>query len=308
LENDHPNDILGTIFNIQRFNIHDGFGIRTLIFLKGCPLKCFWCSNPEGINSNIEIAYSMNSCISCEECLKICPVDAISKEKQNRILRNKCVFCEKCVEACPTGALELIGKRMTINEVLKEIEKDSPFYKMSGGGITVTGGEPLTQWKFVRALLKKVKNRNVNTAIETSGYVKWEHFEEIIPYIDLILYDVKLIDSERHEKYCGVKNETILRNLKKLDSLGQPPIIIRNIIVPGYTDTKKEIDGKIDLLKTLKSIVRIDLIPYHRFGITKYRKLGIEDNQNKLNPPKDKSLLNILREFEYAGLPAQIGG
>jgi len=191
---------LGLIFDIQRYSIHDGPGIRTLVFMKGCPLRCLWCSNPEGQLSYPEIMYSAKKCIKCWECIKVCPSRAISKNNNSNIniSRENCTNCGKCSSVCYSEALQLVGKYITVEETLRLIEKDETFYDVSNGGITLSGGEPLVQIEFVKELLKACKKEGINTAIETCGYAKWENIESIIDLIDVIFYDIKHMNPQRH--------------------------------------------------------------------------------------------------------------
>jgi pyruvate formate lyase activating enzyme len=257
----------GLIFNIQRFSIHDGPGIRTLIFMKGCNLKCIWCCNPESQSTKKEIMVSKDRCIGCGSCISVCPTGAVEDFKK----RNSCILCEKCIQVCPTLAREVMGISISIEEIMEEILKDSNFYYRSGGGITVTGGEPLMQPKFVSNLLEKCKEYGINTAIETCGYAQWDIFKTILEYVDLILFDIKHMNSKKHKQYTGVGNEMILQNLSNLAKF-EKKIVIRVPVIPGYNDSIKNMNEISSFAKRLK-IKEIHLLPYHGLGENKYKRL-----------------------------------
>lgn len=297
----------GIIFNIQRYSIHDGPGIRTLIFFKGCPLRCLWCSNPESQKSSPEILFSKTKCIGCGKCAEVCPKNAIIKSTDKRINRDICDLCLKCVETCYAEALENAGKKMTIEEIIKEIEKDRPFYEKSGGGITVSGGEPLMQPKFLKELLKICKERNINTAIETCGYVKWPIFKEVLEFVDLVLMDLKHMDSRSHEKLTGKKNEIILENIKNIAKL-KKPMIIRFPLIPTYNDSIENIRKIGEFVKNLGGVDEINIIPFHRFGESKYEKLDREWTISDIKPPTQEYLEEIKKLLENYGLKVKIGG
>jgi pyruvate formate lyase activating enzyme len=287
----------GIIFDIQRFSLHDGPGIRTTVFFKGCPLKCLWCHNPESINPEIELAFYPYKCINCGSCILVCPTGALQNDdlKGKKYDREICQFCWKCAEACPGEALKVQGKRYTVEEVLTEVLRDLPFYKQSGGGVTLSGGEPTFQFDFCLALLKACKENNISTALDTSGFVPWERLERLLPFVDIFLYDIKHMDSEEHKRLTGVPNEVILENLLKLDKTGKP-IEIRIPIIPGYNDSEKNIEAVSNFIKGLKSIKGVRLLPYHKLGLSKpwlfNNKRGILD----LEPPK-KDEIERLKEI-----------
>jgi pyruvate formate lyase activating enzyme len=287
----------GIIFDIQRFSLHDGPGIRTTVFFKGCPLKCLWCHNPESINPEIELAFYPYKCINCGSCILVCPTGALQNDdlKGKKYDREICQFCWKCAEACPGEALKVQGKRYTVEEVLTEVLRDLPFYKQSGGGVTLSGGEPTFQFDFCLALLKACKENNISTALDTSGFIPWERLERLLPFVDIFLYDIKHMDSEEHKRLTGVPNEVILENLLKLDKTGKP-IEIRIPIIPGYNDSEKNIEAVSNFIKGLKSIKGVRLLPYHKLGLSKpwlfNNKRGILD----LEPPK-KDEIERLKEI-----------
>ena len=265
--------MIGKIFNIQRFSTNDGPGIRTTVFLKGCPLSCIWCHNPESKSINPEIFYDSIKCVNCKECEKICKRNQhIFVSDKHIFLRDNCLLCMECVSKCPVGAFEICGKETTVDEVMAEVLKDTEFYVQSGGGITLSGGEPLLQYEFSLKILKEAKKAGIHTAIETSGYF-YKELNEIHQYVDLWLYDIKLISEREHIKYTGVSNKKILENLTYLDSIGEK-IILRCPIIPDINFTKEHFGKIVNLANELKSIVAIHLEPYHPLGIDKAIKAG----------------------------------
>jgi len=289
----------GTIFNIQRYSIHDGPGIRTTVFLKGCSLNCWWCQNPESQLSEQENVFWEDRCIGCGACSTICPSGAIQIKNSIPVTeKEKCILCGKCIEKCPALAREMIGKKMTIEEVLKEIEKDLVFYEESGGGVTFSGGEPLGQSEFLEELLNDCREKKIHTAVDTSGYVSWGILNKIHSKVNLFLYDLKIMDSERHKKYTGVSNEIILENLKKL-SWVHNNIFVRFPLIPGINDNYQNIKEMGEFLSSLK-IAQVNLLPYHYIGVDKYRRLGRIYHLAATQPPSEEKLSEvsaILRKF-----------
>jgi len=282
----------GTVFNIQRYSIHDGPGIRTTVFLKGCPLDCWWCQNPESQLSGQEMIFWGDRCIGCEACSTICPSDAIQIKNGIPVTeKEKCILCEKCIEKCPALAREMIGKKLTTEEVIKEIEKDLVFYKESGGGVTFSGGEPLGQSEFLEGLLSGCRKKKIHTAVDTSGYISWEILNKISPKVDLFLYDLKLMDNERHKKYTGVSNEIVLKNLEKLSSVHNN-IFVRFPVIPGINDDYQNIKETGEFLSSLK-IAQVSLLPYHYIGIDKYRRLGMTYRLAGIQFPSEERLSEI---------------
>jgi len=275
----------GNVFHIQRFSTSDGPGIRTVVFLKGCPLSCTWCHNPESKSSCPDIFYDLKKCINCRKCEKACQYNQhIFESDQHIFRRENCKKCMKCAQVCPTGAIEICGKEMTVDEVADAIWRDAEFYRQSGGGITLSGGEPLMQLDFSLEILKKAKACGIHTAVETSGYCR-EELSQISKYTDLWLYDVKLISEKDHVRYTGVSNEIILKNLHFLDDIGAT-IILRCPIIPGVNLTKEHFDSISALANMLKNVVEIHFEPYHPLGIDKAGRLGKTqkyDNKNFLN-------------------------
>lgn len=281
----------GLIFNIQRFSIHDGPGIRDLVFIKGCPLRCKWCCNPESQNNYPEVAYNPDRCIGWKECglcLEVCPVGAIRKHSNSKVKigRRACTQCARCGEICPAQAIKLFGKYMTIDEIISVVEEDGAFYSRSGGGITVSGGEPLLQADFVEDLLKRCREHGLDTSIETVGYGNWREVEKICKHANLIFYDIKCLDSKKHKVFTGVPNESILQNIRRLSiSFPEKPIIARTPIIPGFNDSAEEIKAIADFLTGIGSVKEYELLPYHGFGEPKYFQLGRKYPLKSCQPP-----------------------
>lgn len=296
----------GLVFDIQRYSIHDGPGIRTLVFMKGCPLSCLWCCNPESWSSSQEIMVSSTKCIGCKRCIEVCPTGAA--EKKNPLeARNLCVVCGTCVEACPSTARQLAGHRMSLEEVVEEVEKDRLFYQRSGGGVTVTGGEPLMQADFVRMLLKRCKEKGIHTALETCGYAKWEDFKKVLEYVDLLLYDIKHMNTERHRELTGVGNVLILQNARQVARL-RKDMIIRVPIIPDCNDSVENMEAVAQFAKALKGVEEIHLLPYHRLGESKYERLGRSYKLRGVGPLDKESLSKQKKIIESYDLKVQVGG
>ena len=271
------------IFAIKRFETHDGDGIRTTVFFKGCPLRCVWCHNPESFKATKEISYNSELCKSCGGCAKICEAN-IFRDGKHRFLREKCVFCGECLSACPARAFEIYGDTRTPSEIAEEVLLDEMFFKGSGGGVTFSGGEPLIQAEYCAELAKILKKRDINIAVDTCGYVPREAIDKVLPYADTFLYDVKAIDSDVHRKCTGKPNELILENLKYIDSRGKN-IEIRIPYVPGYNSG--EIEKIAEFLSELNNVKSIRLLPYHKYAEAKYASLGIDDISPRVLPKKD---------------------
>ncbi|BFK82644.1 choline TMA-lyase-activating enzyme [Clostridium baratii] len=283
--NNNANGIIerqARIFNIQKYNMYDGPGIRTIVFFQGCPLRCKWCANPEGMVKKNRVMFKRNLCENCLECVDVCPVgihkiNSITNTHEiNRSI--DCVGCKKCEEACVKSAINIIGENKTISELLEIIEEDRTFYEMSGGGVTLGGGEVLMQPEAALSLLMACKNAGINTAIETSGYTKTETILKIAEFTDLFLFDIKHINSDEHFKWTGVRNEQILENLKNLLQ-NKFNVQIRMPLLKGVNDSEEAITKAMEFLlpyKEYKNFKGIDLLPYHKMGVNKYNQLGVE--------------------------------
>lgn len=286
----------GLIFDLKKFAVHDGPGIRTTVFFKGCPLRCWWCHNPESICPKSELVLFENKCISCGQCFNVCPQQAHEKLPDGSRLyhKDRCALCGKCVENCYAEALLIYGKEVAVEEVMVEIRKDIPFYQNSNGGVTLSGGEPTLQPEFAIALLKQCKVEGLHTALDTCGQVQWKTFEQILPYVDLVLYDLKHIDPTEHKIYTGVSNKLILENLKKLGESGVS-IEIRMPIIPGVNDAKEHILRASQFLSQVKNICRVKLLPYHGLSQSKYKRLGQEYKLPDIEPPDKNHMDEIAR-------------
>lgn len=269
----------GNVINIQRYSLHDGPGIRTVVFLKGCPLRCRWCSNPESWRREREVYLDPAKCIGtadCTECVQICPVQAVISADGGpaSINRELCTDCLLCAEVCPSRAAGVYGRMMTVDEVLAVVEQEAAFYRRSGGGLTVSGGEATLQGDFTLALLREAKRRRINTVLETCGYGPWSAFEQLLPYLDHIYYDVKSLDTDKHREYTGAEPERIADNLRLLAlHYGPERIVVRTPVIPGFNDREEDIAAIHNLIKSM-GISKYELLKYHRFGSVKYELLG----------------------------------
>lgn len=297
----------GTIFNIQRFSLHDGPGIRTIIFFKGCALRCKWCSNPESHSPKPQILYIPINCIQCQKCVQICPKNAISINNGNKVIDySKCDMCGLCVENCCASALEISGRQVEVAELIEEIKKDSIYYSQSGGGVTLSGGETLLQPDFAAELLKECKNHGWNTAIETANFASRSAVEKVMPYTDLFLADLKIYNSKKHEYYTGQGNERIIENIKFIAQSGKN-IIIRIPIIPSVNDDVENMYNVVKFANTI-GIKEINLLPYHRLGINKYSYLGYDYSLKEILPPPKEKMQELKKIVENAHIKCKIGG
>lgn len=299
----------GIISETERYAIKDGPGIRTVIFLKGCPLRCKWCANPETQKSIYQLMYWQTRCIGCRKCIQKCPRQALSWGNRGiEIARSKCISCGICTDICNSQALTMAGESKTIREIMKDILKDNLYYETSGGGVTFSGGEAASQGDFLYELARECKKQGISTCIETCGYAEWEIYQKLLPYIDFFYYDLKIIDEEDHKKYTGVSNRLILDNFRRLIAAGAN-ITVRIPIIPGVNDTGKNIHNTVEFLLKHAPGCHVSLLPYHRLGISKYEKLDMEyspDLQN-LPPPSDEELRLLRETFESNGFYVTIG-
>ena len=303
----------GLVFNIQRYAIHDGSGVRTLVFMKGCPLRCRWCSNPEGQEGHPELGFMASRCVGTEicraRCVAACPEQGItlSPEGKAAVDREACAPCRECSEACYYGALELIGREMTVAEVLLEVEKDRPFYRRSGGGVTVGGGEPLMQAEFVTQLLEACQARHLHTAVETTGFGSRRHLEAMLQHVDLVYFDIKQMDPARHEELTGVSNRPILENIKAVLSADRPyEVILRITTIPGVNDSEENISASARFAAEL-GCEKIELVPYHQLGVGKYAQYGMEYRLGDVESPTRERMEKLRRLVEGFGLTEMTG-
>ncbi|MBL9172192.1 MAG: glycyl-radical enzyme activating protein [Verrucomicrobiales bacterium] len=295
-----PSPLKGMVLNIQHFCTHDGPGMRTTVFLKGCTLRCKWCSNPESIHPRPELAYNPAKCIGrteCGFCLPKCPEHAIfstDPDLKVRINWTLCTNCSQCVSACPPGALSLFGHELTVEEVLAEVEQDSPFYRESGGGITLSGGECQLQPDFAAALLEEARHRGMNTAIETAFNVPWENVEKVLPHVDVCLHDHKISDPERHRKWCGADNRRIQENQKRAyETFPGVKFIARTPLIPGVNDDEAHIRAVLAFIRPHPNVIDYELLPYFRFGESKYGFLGRVYELEDFQPPSEELLARL---------------
>ncbi len=293
----------GLVFNIQRFSLHDGPGVRTVLFLKGCPLQCTWCSNPESQRFEAELLYSERKCLGCKQCEEQCTQRAISVGVRGvAIDKRKCLRCGGCAEACPSGALRLIGERMQLSEVLRRLERDLPFFQKSGGGVTLSGGEPLGQGDFCRELIAALHEDQIHVSVETSGCASWDCLWRTLEKADLILYDLKEYNSHRHEKMTGVPNETILENARKIAR--EKEVVFRIPVVPGFnTESFRELAC---FIRDCNNAAEVHLLPYHAYGAAKYLAIGRQYGCAEVNPPSRRALTDCADTFHKEGLTVRI--
>jgi pyruvate formate lyase activating enzyme len=290
------NKTFGCIFDIQRFSLHDGPGIRTTVFLKGCNLRCYWCHNPESVNLEPEIQIYSNKCIRCGKCAMICPQNAIIKNGNDMVFsRDLCTKCGECLDECFAQARVMVGKTVSAAEIMAEICKDKAFYETSGGGVTFSGGEPMLQAGFLKTLLKACKAEGIHTAVDTAGNVAFDKYEDIIPYTDLFLYDVKVMDEQIHKQVTGVTNRKILNNLMMLSKAAKS-IYIRIPVVPTVNDNEDNFVKTGELLKGLEHIDLVELLAFHKMASGKYDGLGKEYKAKDLEP-LSKDRMNVFKDI-----------
>lgn len=300
----------GTIFQIERLALHDGPGIRTVVFFKGCPLRCQWCSSPESKTRKPEILYEQQRCTGCLECVAVCPQGALAAEDTGTLVleRNRCQACGLCVKACSSGARSVSGQVVSVEDVVLEIEKDAIFHHRSGGGVTLSGGEPLLQPEFAAALLKACRYRGLHTAMETCAYAQQSLLDSLCPYLDLIYMDLKHLDPDRHEALTGVRNEPIVENIRHVDACCEPTLILRVPLIPGCNDRREDIEQMAVFVSGLQRVQRVELLPYHRYGLRTYERLGRACPLAECSQPTEKHMHALGKLFQDKSIQVQIGG
>lgn len=288
----------GTVFDVSRYCLDDGPGIRTTVFLKGCPLRCTWCHNPESLSRSIEIGFDEKKCVNCGACVRACSNGAHQMIDGKHVFdRSKSDGCTKCVEACEYGALTVIGKKMSVEQVMKIVERDRPFYNSSGGGMTISGGECLYQPAFTQALLVEAKRRGISTCMETSGYASSKKLHEMAEYVDTFLFDCKQMNAAKHQEVTGVSNELILNNLRLLDRLGKQ-IVLRLPIIPGINNEEEHFRGVGELADSLDNVLYLEVLPYHPLGLSKAALLQKKMPYEATEIPKSETVDQWVREIQ----------
>ena len=300
--------LTGLVFDIQRFALHDGDGIRTLVFLKGCPLHCTWCANPESMCAEPELWNIKHRCIGCSLCVNNCPSKALTLTDDGiQVDRDACTTCGSCVKTCYSGSINVVGRYLTVDELYTEINRDRAFFDTSGGGVTFSGGEPTQQADFLRAMLIKCQENGLTTAIETCGITNWQTMSSLLEHLDLVLIDLKHMDTEIHKQHTGGGNEGILENIRKLDEAGMPHRI-RMPLVPGINDSEENIQATADFICTLKHMERFDLLPYHRLGEPKWEQIDKTYALHGVKPPEIEEVNRVAEIFRQRGIKISIGG
>jgi pyruvate formate lyase activating enzyme len=301
--------VTGRVFDIKRYSIHDGPGIRTTVFLKGCSLRCLWCHNPESVDPGPELMHWPSRCTRCYACITACPKGAIAKDAAGGVVidRKACDLCGKCAEACLYDAMQMVGREMSVEEVLSEVEKDKIFYDQSGGGITLSGGDPFVQSAFAEALLDGCRSRGISAAVDTAGFSRNGVLDRVASKAGLILYDLKCMDDVRHKELTGVSNVPIIDNLKRL-AAGPTEVWVRIPLVSGVNDDDKNIRRTIDLLSSLKTIKKVGILPYHSGGLDKARRIGQESHFRKFETPSEERIAAVEAAFREAGFEVRRGG
>ena len=303
----------GVIFNIQKFSVHDGPGIRTVVFLKGCPLSCKWCSNPESQEFGQTLLFDRSKCTRCGLCittcqnLPACDNSALSLNKIDLIDRDKAGGCEPCADACPTKALTLVGETVSVQEVIDEVSKDSVYYRRSQGGMTLSGGEPLSQPEFAKALLESANAKGIHTAMETTGYASKEVIKQIIPLLDVVLLAINTIFTTQHEKYTGVGSELILENALLISKIAKK-MHIRIPLIPTFNADEQSVKAICSFIGYMNNIDQVHILPYHNFGSNKYDLLGVEYELENIETPDEYEIINYKKIVESYGFKCVIGG
>lgn len=301
----------GIVWDIRKYSIHDGPGIRTTVFLKGCPLSCRWCCNPESQAPGPDITWFAEKCSACGTCVQACTRDAVIVDRsgRRRIDRARCDTCGECVAACPGGAMTLVGRPMSVDEVLREVGQDAIFYSRSGGGLTVSGGEPLAQPAFTAELLRRYKADYVgfHTTLETSGEAAWEEVALVAPHVDLFLYDIKHMDTVQHRQQTGAGNERVLENAARL-AAARAALIVRLPLVPGMNDDEENLRRTAGYVGSVLRLDRVDVLPYHRLGEPKYSRLGRGYPLAGTPAASEQHVAAARRVLEACGMRVTVGG
>lgn len=299
--------LYGNVFNVQRFSVHDGPGIRTTVFFKGCPLQCAWCHNPESISFSCDHIHYADKCIECGECNAACPTSQGHLTKDKKLVVNSgCTGCGTCQETCLLEARELVGRQKTVDELMNVVLKDSMFYEESGGGVTLSGGEILAQHEFVLDFAKGLKNKGIHVTLDTSGFGKTEALKELAAVVDLILYDLKVMDEAAHLEHTGVSNQLILDNLRMLEDQNVE-VQIRMPLIENLSATNENIESMMVFLEKSR-FKNIAILPFHNIGCSKYNRLGLEESMNKYEAPSSERMSEIAGLFTKKGYKVQIGG
>lgn len=297
--NKTQNTVTGTVTEIKRYAVFDGPGIRTTVFVKGCPLRCRWCSSPETWSPQPQIYFKLEKCQECGNCKDVCPSESIEMKKEYRISREKCTLCMECVDVCKTKALSIIGEKFTAEEIFDDIKKDKIFFEKSGGGLTISGGEPLSRPDFVSKIFKLCRENDIHTTLDTSGYGSKKSVEKILSHADLVLLDIKHMDPEKHREYTGVSNEKILENAELMANKTQLRISLP--LIKDFNDSKENIEKTADFATSI-GVEHIDLEPLHKLGEEKYRMLGMESPYPDFEESSDQEVKKVLEIIKSEGL------